>query len=131
MTGTRKLKSRNLSDNGNGHKPRAVNGSSAAADRHAVRFYESDSSLARIVADFLNEGFERGTPGIVVATAGQRAQIIQALAARSCDAVGLQRSEDVGLLDAEETLATFIIEGRPGGRDFKDHTSHCIGRVSR
>ena len=34
---------------------------------HGVRFYENEKSLARIVAEFLIEGFTDGHPGIVVA----------------------------------------------------------------
>src|SRR5581483_12182496 len=44
---------------------------------HAVRFYESDRSLARVVAEFLQEGFDAGSPAIVVATPSQRGEIIR------------------------------------------------------
>jgi hypothetical protein len=68
----------------------AASSSSAPTPYHAVRFYESDKSLARIVAEFLHEGFDHGSPGLVVATAAQRAAIIRELTARSVDVVELQ-----------------------------------------
>jgi hypothetical protein len=102
-----------------------VDGSSSApAEHHAVRFYENDKSLARIVAGFLHEGFDSGSPGIVVATANQRAEILRELNDRSCDVVALERSQDLVLLDAEETLSTFMTDGKPNARKLP----HCFGR---
>jgi hypothetical protein len=103
--------------------------SSAPAEYHAVRFYESDRSLARIVAQFLHEGFDGGSPGIVVATANLRAAIIRELTDRSLDVVELQRSRDLLLLDAEETLSTFMMDGRPDARHFKDQMCQVIQGV--
>ena len=100
--------------------------SSRPAQYHAVRFYESDTSLARIVAEFLHEGFDRGSPGIVVATADLHAAIVRELKDRSLDMVELQRSHDLLLLDARETLSTFMIDGRPDARKFKDQMCHVI-----
>lgn len=103
--------------------------SSAPAAYHAVRFYESDASLARIVAGFLNEGIDGGNPGIVVATANQRVAIIRELTERSLDVVELQRSHDLLLLDAKETLSTFMMDGRPDAPKFKDQMCHVIQEV--
>jgi hypothetical protein len=104
---------------------------SAPAEYHAVRFYESDRSLARIVAEFLFEGFERGSPGIVVATVNQRASIIGELTDRSVDAVALQRSHDLLLLDAEETLSTFMMDGKPDARQFTHQMRQVLERACR
>ena len=78
------------------------------APYHAVRFYDSEISLAQIVANFLAEGLTHGTPGIVVAAPSQRAAIVRALVVRSFDVVSLQQSGDLVLLDAEETLSAFL-----------------------
>jgi hypothetical protein len=104
---------------------------SAPAEYHAVRFYESDSSLARIVAEFLHEGFNAGSPGIVVSTANQRAEIIRELTDRSLDVAELQRSHDLLLLDAVETLSTFMVDGKPNPRQFRDHMCQVIETVCR
>src|SRR6266542_5962394 len=87
--------------------------SSLPAQYHAVRFYENDRSLARIVTEFLHEGFHDGSPGIVVATPVLRAAILRELTDRSLDVVELQRSHDLLLLDAKETLSTFMSDGKP------------------
>jgi hypothetical protein len=103
--------------------------SSARADYHAVRFYACDASLARIVAEFLHEGFGDGTPGIVVATASQQQSIIQELTDRSLDVAGLQRSDDLLFLDAEETLATFMNGSTPDARKFSVQMCDVIEKV--
>jgi hypothetical protein len=105
--------------------------SSASQQYHAVRFYESDKSLARIVAEFLHEGFDAGNPGIVVATPAQRAAIIRELTDRSLDVVDLRRADDFLLLDASETLSTFMREGQPDADRFKDQMCQVIERVCR
>jgi hypothetical protein len=103
--------------------------SSAPAPYHAVRFYESDTSLARIVAEFLQEGFADGSPGIVVATAALRDAIVRALADRSAGVTGLARAHNLVLLDARETLSTFMVDGRPDASRFKDQMCRVIQRV--
>jgi hypothetical protein len=105
--------------------------SSAPAEYHAVRFYENDKSLARIVAGFLQDGFDRGSPGIIVATVSQRAEILQALAERSIDVLALERAHDLVLLDAEETLAAFMLDGKPNARKFTDQMCQAIRTVCR
>jgi hypothetical protein len=97
----------------------------------AVRFYENDRSLARIVAEFLHEGFDRGHPGIVVATAGQRAEILRELRDRSRDVAALKRSYDLVLLDAEEMLSTFMVQGKPDARKFTDQMCEVIRNACR
>jgi hypothetical protein len=132
MNGTRKSQSTtNHAATNGGHMAHAAGSSSLGTEYHAVRFYESDTSLARMVAEFLHEGFKGGSPGMVVATATQRAQIIQELTDRSLDVIELQRSHELLLLDAEETLSAFMMDGKPDARRFTDHMSRIIHDVCR
>ena len=84
----------------------------ARAHHHAVRFYENEKSLAHIVGQFLSDGLAAGSPAIVVATPAQRGAFVRELANRSLDVVQLQRSDDLILLDAQDTLATFMTNGK-------------------
>jgi hypothetical protein len=93
---------------------------------HAVRFYDNDRSLAQIVAQFLSDGFVSGDPGIVVATPTQRAAILKELVTKSLDVVELQRSNNLVLLDAEETLSTFMANGTPEARKFNSRMCEVI-----
>lgn len=101
---------------------------------HAVRFYENEKSLSQIVAEFLADGLAAGNPGIVVAAPSQRAAIVRELLARSWDVVHLQRSGDLVLLDAKDTLAAFMTEGGLDAEAFRNIMceaikSACRGRV--
>ena len=96
---------------------------------HAVRFYDSDNSLAQIVAQFLSDGIAAGNPGIVVATPAHRGAILKELIAKSLDVVQLQRSNDLTLLDAQETLSLFMTNGKPNAEAFKNSMCDVIKRV--
>jgi hypothetical protein len=99
------------------------------AQHHAVRFYENDKSLAHIVAEFLADGLAAGNPGIVVATAAQRGAILRELVAKSLDVVELQRSNDLVLLDAKDTLSLFMSDGKPDAHAFESSMREVIKRV--
>ena len=105
----------------------------AASSRpyHAVRFYENEKSLARIVAEFLGEGLTDGTPGIIVATPAQRAAIVRELGARGLDVVSLKQSDDLVLLDASDTLSSFMPNGKLDARAFNDSFCSVIKGACR
>jgi len=98
---------------------------------HAVRFYESERSLAVIVAEFLSDGFADSHPGIVVATPAMRAALVLELSARSLDVVELQRSGQLLLLDAKELLDVFMIDGQPDPAGFNTAMRETIARTCR
>jgi DcmR-like sensory protein len=108
-----------------------VKSSPVPHNQHAVRFYESDRSLATIVVDFLQGGFDHGEPGIVVATPTQRGALLRELSSRSIDVVELQRSDTLIMLDAHDTLATFMIDGRPDEARFMNGMSEVIERACK
>jgi hypothetical protein len=101
------------------------------AQYHAVRFYDNDKSLAQIVAQFLSDGFAAGNPGIVVATPAHRGAILRELVAKSLDVVQLQRSHDLVMLDAQETLSIFMTNGRPEAEAFKNSMCEVIKTACR
>jgi predicted GNAT family N-acyltransferase len=101
------------------------------AQHHAVRFYENDRALAQIVAQFLSDGLAAGSPGIVVATPAHRGAILKELVAKSLDVVQLQRSHDLVFLDAQETLAIFMTDGKPEAEAFQNSMCEVIKMVCR
>jgi hypothetical protein len=96
---------------------------------HAVRFYDNDKSLAQIVARFLSDGLAVGNPGIVVATPTHRGAILKEMVAISLDVVELQRSNDVVFLDAQELLSSFMKNGDPDARAFKNSMCEVIRKT--
>jgi hypothetical protein len=104
---------------------------SGARSYHAVRFYESERSLAKIVAEFLEEGLTDGAPGIVVATPTQRAAIVRELVVRGVDVVPLKHSGDLVLLDAEDTLSAFMTDGQLDAGAFNERLCAIIEGACR
>jgi hypothetical protein len=98
---------------------------------HAVRFYENDRSLARIVAEFLGNGLVAGNPAIVIATPAQRAAIMRELIDRSIDVVEFQQNGNFAMFDAEEMLSTFMKNGKPNAGAFRYGMCELIRTVCR
>jgi len=98
---------------------------------HAVRFYDSPGSLCRIVAAFLADGLAANQPALVIATPEHRAGIVETLRALNLDADGLQVSGDLLVLDAEATLARFMVDGMPDPVRFKAVGGELIEHACR
>lgn len=96
---------------------------------HAVRFYENPVSLCRIVADFLGEGFRDNQPALVIATPEHRAGIEAALRGQNVDVAALRTSGELVLLDAEQVLATFMVDGMPDAKRFQATGTELIQRA--
>jgi MEDS: MEthanogen/methylotroph, DcmR Sensory domain len=98
---------------------------------HAVRFYESRESLCRIVAEFLGEGLVANEPAVVIGTPEHCAGIIGELRARHFDVNEMQRTSDLVVLDARETMSLFMVDGFPDADLFHAAASEAIERVGR
>lgn len=98
---------------------------------HAVRFYENDGSLCRIVAEFLGEGLAAGQPALVVATPEHVVGVIEELRARHVDIAYVQASGDLQLRDAREVLSSFMVDGRPDATRFSRSMTAAIDHASR
>jgi hypothetical protein len=105
--------------------------SASSRQYHAVRFYDNEKSLAKVVAEFLADGLRDGAPGIVVATPAQCAAIIRQLGAQGLDVVSLKQSDDLVLLDASDTLSSFTANGKLDARAFNDNLCAVIERACR
>jgi hypothetical protein len=98
---------------------------------HAVRFYKDADSLCRIVGSFLAEGLAAMQPAVAIATQSHRAGIVKYLIEHSLDVEALQKSGDLLLLDAEEVLAKFMVDGMPDPARFSDTVAPIIEKASR
>lgn len=98
---------------------------------HAVRFYDSEGSLCRIVAGFLREGLALGQPALVIATKGHAQGIIAELRAKEFDVVALAASNDLVVVDAVESLVSFMVDGQPDPAEFFRMVNAALERVRR
>src|SRR6185503_10936865 len=98
---------------------------------HAVKFYDTRESLCRIVAEFLGEGLVTQQPVLVIATPEHREGILGELRTRHFDVERMQTLGDLVLLDAAETLSTFMVDGMPDDPRFVATMTKSIEQVCR
>ena len=96
---------------------------------HAVQFYGNDDSLFTTVAGFLSEGLVAGHPAIVIATPPHATAIADQLAVRLIDVDAARASGDLVLMDAQETLDLFMIDGMPHPGKFQYHIGSVIASM--
>jgi CheY-like chemotaxis protein len=99
--------------------PTPPNGTRATRS-HAVQFYEGEAHLASAVAAFLAEGLRNGAPALVIATDAHRTLFVERLAAQAIDVETMLHSGQLVLLDSHQTMATFMSDGVPLERRFRE-----------
>jgi hypothetical protein len=94
---------------------------------HIVQFYEGHDFLSRVVAEFLAEGLRSRGPLLLVATPARLEAVLGRLAAGGggLDSEGARESGSLTILDARETLESFMVQGSPDEQLFRRH----LGRV--
>jgi hypothetical protein len=97
---------------------------------HAVRFYEDRDSLCRIVSGFVAEGLALGQRALIIATPPHVQCIIDNLTAATIDVEALKATGDLLLLDARETLATFMVNGQPDADFFQASASAALEQLA-
>lgn len=98
---------------------------------HAVRFYPDAVSLSYIVGDFVAGGLRANQPAIIIATPEHGAAITGQLQAGGWDVPGLQEQGRMFMLDAQELLSRFMVEGMPDGARFTRVMAPILARAAR
>jgi PAS domain S-box-containing protein len=102
---------------------------SAPADgQHLVHFYEDEAVLFELVAEFLGAGLDAGDCVVVIATPEHRSGFVEQLQSRHAE-----RAIAAGqllLLDARETLARFMVNGRPDSERFRGVLAEALATVT-
>jgi CheY-like chemotaxis protein len=87
---------------------------------HSMQFYRSDQELAVDVAGFLAPSMQSGGAAIIIAT-GEHWQLVESeLAAAGCDPAVVRASGALRVLDARETLDSFLRHGRVDEQRFSE-----------
>jgi PAS domain S-box-containing protein len=112
-----------------GSTPQGVRAGPLSHD-HVVRFYEDDEGLADVVAGFLGAGLRAGDRVAVIATASHRAMFQRRLAADGFEVDPLIETGTLTVLDAHDTLATFMRAGEPDRARFEAEIGGLVARLS-
>jgi hypothetical protein len=98
---------------------------------HAVRFYEDDKSLCRIVSGFITEGLALEQPALIIATQPHIDAVVKNLTDGAIDVEKLRKDGELLLLDARQTLATFMVNGQPDPDFFKASATRALQQLGR
>src|SRR2546425_5008851 len=109
---------------------RARSGREARVCAHSVQFYADDGFLIDRLASFIGAALGDGNAAIVIATGAHREGLAERLAARGLDLSRAAAEGRYAALDAAETLATFMVDGRPNAARFADRIGHVIGQAA-
>jgi hypothetical protein len=88
---------------------------------HFVQLYQKLDGLADAVAEYIGAGLARGEGAVVIATPEHCAAFLARLSAAD-------RSR-LKVLDAEQTLATFMVDGRPQWQAFQQAIGGLIAEM--
>ena len=97
---------------------------------HAVQFYDADTFLVAAVARFIATALAVGEAGVVIGTNEHRESIAKRLQARGIDLSTAEREGRYVSLDAAETLARCMIDGRLDATSFSDVVGGLIARAA-
>jgi hypothetical protein len=101
---------------------------------HFVQLYTDDEMLSRNVGRYLCEGLRQGENGIVIATPAHRAAFRRNLESRGIDSGLAEQEHRLVFLDAEQTLARFVMDDVPNRARFEDiicAAVRCLRRDAR
>jgi signal transduction histidine kinase len=98
-----------------------------AEHSHIVQFYEAESSLVENVVEFLAAGIRAGEPVVVIASPEHRAAFVEGLVQRGVEFA--RHDHDVVMLDARDTLATFMDRDMPDWQRFNNMVGAVIQRL--
>jgi PAS domain S-box-containing protein len=101
-----------------------------AKSEHFVQFYESDSFLIRCVGGFVTAGLRKGENAVVIGTRVHREALNIYLIEQGLDPRQAEESGQFYALDAEETLAKFMVEGAPDKRLFNHVVGGLVARAT-
>jgi PAS domain S-box-containing protein len=97
---------------------------------HVLQLHGGDgASLTRSVGRYLSEGLAQGDSLLVIAASTQRQAFVQEITAAGYDAGTAVRDRRLLLLDAEETLARFLVNGEPNWERFVETIEAAIGEL--
>jgi hypothetical protein len=102
-----------------------------ATHTHSVGFYETEAFLVDSVRDFLAPGLLTGDAAIVVTTDAHRELFDRALTNAGIDLPAARRARHYRVLDASETLTTFMTDAMPDPTRFTTTMGQLIAQAAK
>ncbi|MDB5124071.1 MAG: hypothetical protein JWP94_2200 [Mucilaginibacter sp.] len=102
-----------------------------ASDDHVVQIYDNDTMLLNTLADYASDGFHTGDSVVVIATGAHLEALNSRLRVRGLDLSPLIKADQYIPLDADETLAKFMINGLPDEKYFFETVNAIMKRARK
>ena len=102
----------------------------SAGPGHMVQFYDDDTFLIAAVAEFLAGGLAGGQSLIVIATPDHRRDFALRLQSRGFDVDRAAAEGRLTMLDARETLDTFMVDSMPNAERFTARIGSAVAKCS-
>lgn len=112
------------------HRPQIFWGEISPCD-HLVQIYESDAAFLDVLEGFVAAGIVAGEGVVIIAVESHRAALERRLAARGIDVGRAQAEDRFIVLDAQETLDTFMCDGWPDEEKFKGAVHGLLQRAGK
>ena len=103
--------------------------SEVASCSHVVQLYENDDALLNLLEGFVAGGISVNDSVIIIATKAHLADLNKRLSLHGLNVEALAASDQYIALDAEATLATFMVDGWPDYSLFVNMASQVFDRV--
>jgi signal transduction histidine kinase len=97
---------------------------------HAVQFYEDPDVLLETASRFLEDGFQAGDGGVVIARERYRAGLEERLRGCGFEVIAAREEGRYICLDASETMAQFMVAGWPQDESFARVVGGTIAAAS-
>jgi len=85
---------------------------------HSVQFYRDDASLMKTLSRFVRDGLTASQPVIIIATPEHRADLASRLLVDGLNPDSFERAGSLWMLDARETLESFMDGRTPDPQKF-------------
>ena len=104
--------------------------SNAAESWHCLQLYDSDAFLVTTVSHFIAKGLQAGEGLVVIATEAHREVLERQLREDGLEFDQARRSGQYVYLDANETLARFMVSGWPDLERFDEVIGETVAKVT-
>jgi len=105
--------------------------SDVAALDHVVQIYDNDTMLLNTLADFASNGFHAGDSVVIIATGKHLTALNTRLKVRGLDLSPLIKADQYIMLDADEVLADFMVNGMPSEDKFVQAMTPVMERARK
>lgn len=96
---------------------------------HLVQFYDDDQPFLDSLEGFVHGGIRAGDAVIVIATQNHREALERRLTAAGCDLRAARAKDQYISVDADNTLAMFMVNGWPQDGRFEQTVTQLIARA--